>query len=126
MLVLFGIDGTLLIRAHVEHRHALADAVREVWGADDPGPIAVPAAGRTDGEIAREICLLGGVSAEAIDERAADFRAACATAYARRCPRDLRDRLAPHAGDVLQALSARPAVRLSLVTGNLETVARLK
>src|SRR3954454_5718981 len=126
MLVLFDIDGTLLIRAHVEHRHALADAVREVWGADDPGPIAVPAAGRTDGEIAREICLLGGVSADSIDAKAADFRAACATAYARRCPPDLRDRLAPHVEEVVQALAARTATKLSLVTGNLEAVARLK
>ena len=126
MLVLFDIDGTLLIRAHVEHRHALADAVREVYGVTDPGPAAVPAAGRTDGEIAREICLLGNVSADDIDARAADFRAACATAYARRCPPDLADRLAPHVGDVLRALSAEQGVRLSLVTGNLEAVARLK
>jgi phosphoglycolate phosphatase-like HAD superfamily hydrolase len=126
VLVLFDIDGTLLIRAHVEHRHALADAVREVWGVADPGPAAVPAAGRTDGEIAREICLLGGVDAARIDAGADDFRAACAGAYARRCPPDLRDRLAPHASDVLSALAARPGVQLSLVTGNLEAVARLK
>jgi len=126
VLLLFDIDGTLLLRAHVEHRHALADAVREVWGATDPGPAAVPAAGRTDGEIAREICLLGGVAADRIDAGADDFRAACARAYARRCPPDLRDRLAPHAVDVLSALAARPGVRLSLVTGNLEAVARLK
>src|SRR3954470_23210885 len=126
MLVLFDIDGTLLLRAHVEHRHALADAVREVWGAADPGPAAVPAAGRTDGEIAREICLLGGVSADNIDAGAADFRAACARAYARRCPPDLRDRLAPRAEPVLTDLAARDGVRLSLVTGNLEAVARLK
>jgi phosphoglycolate phosphatase len=126
VLLLFDIDGTLLLRAHVEHRHALAEAVHEVWGADDPGPAAVPAAGRTDGEIAREICLLGGVAAERIDASADDFRAACARAYARLCPPDLRDRLAPHAPRVLQALSAHPGVRLSLVTGNLEAVARLK
>jgi phosphoglycolate phosphatase len=126
VLVLFDIDGTLLLRAHVEHREALADAVREVWGVDDPGSSAVPAAGRTDGEIAREICLLGGVDAARIDAGADDFRAACATAYARRCPADLRDRLAPHAERVLSALAARPGVRLSLVTGNLEAVARLK
>src|SRR3954447_2882272 len=126
MLVLFDIDGTLLLRAHVEHRHALADAVEEVYGATDPGPRAVPAAGRTDGEIAREICLLGGVSAERIDDGAADFRAACARAYARRCPPDLRDRLAPGVERVLDELAERAGVRLSLVTGNLETVARLK
>jgi phosphoglycolate phosphatase-like HAD superfamily hydrolase len=126
VLLLFDIDGTLLLRAHVEHRHALADAVHEVWGVIDPGPAAIPAAGRTDGEIAREICLLGGVSAERIDAGNDDFRAACARAYARRCPPDLRDRLAPHARDVLQTLAARPGVRLSLVTGNFEAVARLK
>src|SRR3954470_20210418 len=97
MLVLFDIDGTLLLKAHVEHRHALADAVREVWGVSDPGPAAVPAAGRTDGEIAREICLLGGWSAERIDAATAEFRAAGARAYARRCPPDLTHRLAPHA-----------------------------
>jgi phosphoglycolate phosphatase len=126
MLVLFDIDGTLLLRAHVEHRFALADAVQEVWGATDPGPAAVPAAGRTDGEIAREICLLGGVGATRFDEAADEFRAACARAYARRCPPDLRDRLAPHAERALNALANRDGTTLSLVTGNLEAVARLK
>jgi phosphoglycolate phosphatase-like HAD superfamily hydrolase len=126
VLILFDIDGTLLLRAHIEHRHALGDAVTEVWGVEDPGPAAVPAAGRTDGEIAREICLLGGVAAERIDSGAADFRAACARAYARRCPPDLRDRLAPHAEDVLTRLASAGDTTLSLVTGNLEAVARLK
>jgi len=126
MLVLFDIDGTLLLKAHVEHRHALADAVHDVWGVADPGPAAVPAAGRTDGEIAREICLLGGVSAERIDDATAEFRAACAAAYARRCPPDLTDRLAPHASEALAELAGRDRTTLSLVTGNLEAVARLK
>jgi phosphoglycolate phosphatase len=126
VLILFDIDGTLLLRAHLEHREALADAVGEVWGVADPGPDAVRAAGRTDGEIAREICLLGGVAAERIDAGRDAFRAACARAYARRCPPDLRDRLAPHAPELLAALAGRDGVRLSLVTGNLEAVARLK
>jgi len=126
VLILFDIDGTLLLRAHVEHRHALADAVLEVWGVRDPGPEAVRAAGRTDGEIAREICVLGGVAAERIDAGRAAFRAACTAAYARRCPDDLRDRLAPHAARVVAGLAAHDGVRLSLVTGNLEAVARLK
>ena len=124
VLLLFDIDGTLLLRAFAEHRRALAEAVEEVWGATDPGPAAVPAAGRTDGEIAREICLLAGVGAEQIDARAAEFRAACARAYLRVCPPDLR--VAPHVRRVLAELHARPGVRLSLVTGNLESVARLK
>jgi len=126
VLLLFDIDGTLLIRAHVEHRLALAEAVREVWGAVDPGPAAVPAAGRTDVEIAREICLLADVSAARFDDGSDAFRAACPRAYARLAPADLRDRLAPDAQRVLTDLAARPGVRLSLVTGNLEAVARIK
>jgi phosphoglycolate phosphatase-like HAD superfamily hydrolase len=66
------------------------------------------------------------VSAARIDGGAADFRAACARAYARRCPPDLRDRLAPGVEGVLADLAAHDGVRLSLVTGNLESVARLK
>jgi phosphoglycolate phosphatase len=125
VLLLFDIDGTLLLRAHVEHRQALADAVREVWGVTDPGGAAAPAAGRTDGEIARHICVLGGVDAALVDAGADDFRAACAEAYARRCPADLRDRLAPGVPDTLAELVARGGI-LSLVTGNLEPIARLK
>src|SRR3954471_15555862 len=93
VLILFDIDGTLLLRAHLEHREALADAVREVWGVRDPGPDAVRAAGRTDGEIAREICVLGGVAAERLAPSAtrsgprarrptrAAARLTCATAW---------------------------------------------
>jgi phosphoglycolate phosphatase-like HAD superfamily hydrolase len=126
VLMLFDIDGTLLRRAHVEHRIALAEAVREVWDAVDPGDSAVPAAGRTDVAIARDICLLGGVTAAHFDERLDDFFGACATAYDRRAPADLRDRHVPHVEEVLAELAARPGVRLSLVTGNLEAVAWMK
>ena len=126
MLLLFDIDGTLLLRAHVEHRLALSEAVREVWGAEDPGAPAIVAAGRTDIEIAREICLLGGVSAAHFDDGRDPFREACARAYDRLAPPDLRDRLAPQVAAVLADLADRPGVRLSLVTGNLEAVARMK
>ncbi|MEA2319771.1 MAG: phosphoglycolate phosphatase [Solirubrobacteraceae bacterium] len=126
MLLLFDIDGTLLLRAFVEHRHALAEAVEQVWGVTDPGPSAIQAAGRTDGEIAREICLLGGVGADHIDAGREQFRIACAEAYARRCPPDLRDHVAPGVVGALEAFAARPGTILSLVTGNLEAVARLK
>jgi phosphoglycolate phosphatase-like HAD superfamily hydrolase len=126
VLLLFDIDGTLLIRAHVEHRLALAEAAREIWGAVDPGPAAVPAAGRTDIEIAREICLLASVTAAHFDDGMPAFGAACARAYAHLAPADLHDRLAPDAQRVLTDLAGRAGVRLSLVTGNLEAVARIK
>src|SRR4051794_15541142 len=63
VLLLFDIAGPLLPRAHADPRRPRAGAVGEIWGAEDPGAPAVVAAGRTDIEIAREICLLGGVSA---------------------------------------------------------------
>jgi phosphoglycolate phosphatase-like HAD superfamily hydrolase len=126
VLLLFDIDGTLLLRAHVEHRLALAEAVREVWSAVDPGNDAVPAAGRTDVAIARDICLLGGVVAADFDDGLDAFFAVCARAYDRIAPDDLRDRHAPHAEAALTDLAARPGVRLALVSGNLEAVARMK
>src|SRR4051794_41833393 len=86
VLILFDIDGTLLLRAHLEHREALADAVREVWGVRDPGPDAVRAAGRTDGEIAREICLLGGGAAGRLDARPGAVPPAGAQGHAPRRP----------------------------------------
>jgi phosphoglycolate phosphatase-like HAD superfamily hydrolase len=47
-------------------------------------------------------------------------------AYARLCPPDLSDYVAPGMPAVLDALVTRDGVRLGLLTGNLEPVARLK
>jgi phosphoglycolate phosphatase-like HAD superfamily hydrolase len=126
VLLLFDIDGTLLLRASDAHRDAVHEALRAVYGIRDPIAAPVEAAGRTDGEIAREICLLSGVSAERFDDGRDDFRAACVAAYARLCPDDLSAHVAPGIADALAALDARDDVQLSLLTGNLEPIARLK
>jgi phosphoglycolate phosphatase-like HAD superfamily hydrolase len=55
-----------------------------------------------------------------------DFKRAAAEEYAVRCRSDLRSFVAPGVPDVLAALAERPGVRMSLVTGNLEPIARLK
>ena len=122
MLLLF--DGTLLLRAADAHREALHEAITEVWSVPDPAAVHVEAAGRTDLEIAREILLLSGVDRD-VEERLDDFRAAAAEAYVRRCPADLSERVAPGVPAVLGALAADGHV-LSLVTGNLEPIARVK
>ena len=71
--------------------------------------------------------LAAGVSDPQIDERADAVRAATAEVYAQLCPADLSAKVAPGMVSLLEALVARPdAFRLSLVTGNLEPVARLK
>jgi phosphoglycolate phosphatase len=124
-LLLWDIDGTLLLKASFEHAQAIHAAIERVYGVAIPDA-RVEAAGRTDFAIARSILALAGVSAERVDERLADLRAAAVEEYARRVPADLSDHVAPHVPEVLEQLSARGDVRHSLVTGNLEPIARMK
>ncbi|HEX2084864.1 MAG TPA: haloacid dehalogenase-like hydrolase [Solirubrobacteraceae bacterium] len=126
MLLLFDIDGTLLISATDDHRDAVHAALRRVWHVEDPAAARIDPAGRTDPEIARAILLQSGVSADRIDARMRDFKRVAAQEYARLCRLDLSPFVAPGVVDVLAALAERPGVRLSLVTGNLEPIARLK
>jgi phosphoglycolate phosphatase-like HAD superfamily hydrolase len=115
-----------MLRASDAHRDALHAALREVHGIVDPGAAHVAPAGRTDGEIARAIALQSGVSAARLDERAAAVREVCCREYALRVPDDLSERVAPGIPDLLAELDRREDVRLALVTGNYEPVARLK
>ncbi|MEA2340156.1 MAG: phosphoglycolate phosphatase [Solirubrobacteraceae bacterium] len=124
MLLLFDIDGTLLLTASGEHREALHDGVREVYGVDVPDEY-VATAGRTDRAIARSILELAGLDGARIDQDADAWCAASCRAFARRCPPELRGAVAPGAVAALEELRAA-GHELSLVTGNLEPIARLK
>lgn len=124
-LLLWDIDGTLLLKASMEHAQAIHAAIERVYGVDIPEG-RVEAAGRTDFAIARSILTLAGVSAGRIDERLGDLRAAAVEEYARRVPADLSAHVAPHVPEVLDELARRAGVRHSLVTGNLEPIARMK
>lgn len=127
MLLLFDIDGTLMKGASGAHASALCQALQNVHGVDVGGvKLAVSAAGRTDGEIARLYLLEAGVSAERIDERAADVREECCRLYAGLCPADLSEMVVRGMPQLLESLGARDDRRLSLVTGNFEGVARMK
>ena len=129
MLLLFDIDGTLLSGATEAHRDALHAALREVHAVQSAAELrpGVSPAGRTDGEIARMLLLLAGVSAKRIDEGAEDVREITCREYARRCPRDLSHTVIPGVSELLSALAARPdPPRLALLTGNFEPIARLK
>lgn len=124
MLLLFDIDGTLLLKASAEHKAALEEAICTVHH------IAIPAgrvetAGRTDAAIVRSILTLAGVDAKRVDDRMGELRAVSCEAYARRCPEDLRATVSPGMHEVLDALDDAGHV-LSLVTGNFEAIARLK
>ncbi len=128
LLLLFDIDGTLVGAATEAHRDALHQALSTVHGVPIPGLAAFPVtpAGRTDGEIARMLLLAAGIPIARIDERADAVRQACARAYARLCPADLSHTVLPGVGELLRCLSERRDVRLALLSGNYEPVARLK
>src|SRR3954471_7648405 len=123
LLLLFDIDGTLLQRASVEHAQALREAAGEVHGVDLLSVDAVEYAGRTDLAIMRDLLALAGVS----QVRREEAVQAAVEAYERLCPADLSAKVAPGMVELLSELSARSdEFRLSLVTGNLEPIARLK
>ena len=127
MLLLFDVDGTLLGGATGEHSRALKAALKEVHGVDPDGlGLHIEAAGRTDNEIARLVLLEAGIPARQIDARRHDVRTACCRIYARLCPPSLADKVLPGIPDLLAWLQSQAGVRLSLVTGNFEPVARLK
>jgi phosphoglycolate phosphatase len=127
MLVLFDIDGTLVRGASGAHATALRQALENVHGVSVEGiRLTGSAAGRTDGEIARLYLLEAGVSAERIDERAADVREECCRLYSILCPSDLSDMVVEGIPELLESFSGRDDLTLSLVTGNFESVARIK
>lgn len=126
VLLLFDIDGTLLLKASREHAEALHAALRRIHLLEEIPTGKIEAAGRTDDAIARSILTLAGVPAERVDDRARDVRAMACAEYQHRCPADLRAHLAPGVPEVLDVLAARPDVDLALLTGNLDCIARLK
>ena len=103
------------------------DAAAEVHGTGSLDGHVVEAAGRTDMAIARDYLIAAGVPAAAIDVHAGEVARRAGARFARLCPADLSARVAPGIAELLEALDGRPGeFRLSLVTGNLEPVARLK
>lgn len=124
MLVLFDIDGTLLLRSSAEHAAALREALASVYGV--VATQQVPAAGRTDTAIARELAALGGVGSERFEDGLELFKAVTVARFEQLCPASLADRVAPGMRELLGTLDARTDVCCSLVTGNYEAVARLK
>ena len=92
-----------------------------------PDGQGVEAAGRTDGAIIRDLLATAGVPEEDFAARWVEVQAAAVEAFAELCLPDLSAYVAPGIPDLLGELSGREAdFRLSLVTGNLEPVARLK
>jgi phosphoglycolate phosphatase len=123
LLLLWDIDGTLVLRATGAHDAALRRAAGAVHGVALDG-VPVEVAGRTDAAIARDLLRRAGVDDAAIDARAAELAVAAVAAYEELCPPDLSAHVAPGVPEALAALA--PEHRQALVTGNLEPIARRK
>jgi phosphoglycolate phosphatase-like HAD superfamily hydrolase len=127
MLLLFDIDGTLLDGATPAVGEAMSAALEEVHGVDARAiRTEIETAGRTHGEIARAILLDAGVPAERIDALADRVRERCCQVSARLLPDDLSGAVLPGVRSLLDWLTERQDVRLALLTGNYEPIARLK
>jgi phosphoglycolate phosphatase-like HAD superfamily hydrolase len=123
-LLLWDIDGTLLLRASASHAAAVWDALREVHGLQDRALLRdQPMAGMTDGQIARDILTAAGVDPAEIDRHAPTVLERICTTYV---PGDLETHVSPGLEDALWRLWDRGDVVHSLVTGNFERVARRK
>jgi phosphoglycolate phosphatase len=127
VLVLFDIDGTLLEGTTQPVGEAMSAALRAVHGVDTSLiRTQIVTAGRTDGEIARAILLDAGVSAERIDALADRVRESCCQSSIRRLPDDLSAAVLPGVRELLSWLAEQEDVKLGLLTGNYEPIARLK
>ncbi len=127
MLLLFDLDGTLLDGTASPVGAAMAAALREVHGVDTSLiRTPIPTAGRTDGEIARAILLDAGIPADRIDACADRVRDRCCEWSARLIPDDISGSVLPGVRDLLSWLTEQEDVKLGLLTGNYEPIARLK
>ena len=127
MLILFDIDGTLLLGTPEAHTVALARAAAEVFAvpatADDV--VAISPGGRTDQEIARLLLRRHGVDDAAISAGLADWKRRAADLYPDLATRHAPQATAPGAAEALARTSGLGA-SLSLLTGNLEPIAHAK
>jgi phosphoglycolate phosphatase len=125
--VLFDIDGTLLEGTAQSVGEAMRSALKEVHGVDTSAiRTQIASAGRTHGEIARAILLDAGVSTERIDALADSVRDICCRSSARLLPDDLSRAVLPGVRELLDWLTKQEDVKLGLLTGNYEPIARLK
>jgi phosphoglycolate phosphatase-like HAD superfamily hydrolase len=127
-LALFDLDGTLLLSDGNQHGSAVVAALRDVYGVRLPHDAVarIRPWGKTDPRIAREVLQAAGVHAKAIDRRLGEWADAAASRFRRLVEKGTTEWiLRSGAAETLSALE-QSGVRLALVTGNLERIARMK
>jgi phosphoglycolate phosphatase len=123
-LFLFDVDGTL-VTARGAGRLAIGHALASTYGTT--GAIEVyDFRGKTDQRIVWDLMQGAGLD----DGRIADGLAACFEAYVSELQRLIGDgsrvTIMPGVGELVRTLSARPDAVVGLLTGNIETGARVK
>jgi phosphoglycolate phosphatase-like HAD superfamily hydrolase len=128
LLVLFDIDGTLLLDDEYAHGRAMVRAMRDVWGVDLPDDVVrrVDPWGKTDLRIAREAVATAGVGEAGFRERQAAWIGEASCAF-QDVAEAVADRWLMREG-VASALArlAESRMRLTLLTGNLRPIAEEK
>lgn len=123
-VVLFDIDGTLMLSGGAGAR-ALTRALGEVFGLTDP-LTGVRLNGQTDPQIVLDALERAGKKDAAHPERLDTVTERYLEYLAGEIHHSEKARVLPGVVALLDALAARPDVKLGLVTGNLERGARIK
>lgn len=121
MLILFDIDGTLLLSKRAGLR-AMQTAARELYG-DHVTFDGVDFAGRLDPLIWNDVAANHGIDAEVEHDR---FRQAYARHLRILFDQEALARLLPGVKELIEALQQREAITLGLLTGNYPETGRMK
>lgn len=123
-LILFDIDGTLL-SAGGAPRRAFQRALNQFFGTD--GAAATDDfSGKTDPQIVYDLMTAAGFGNNHIAERIAAVFESYVAGLAAELETETGHRLLPGVAELVPRLAEDPRVVLGLVTGNIETGARLK
>ena len=128
LLVLFDIDGTLLVDDAHAHRRALAEALGSVYAVELPEDAIerVQPWGKTDLQIAREALRAAGLEDRAINRQLHGWATLASRLFVPAAAAAGTGKGArPGLAEALERL-ARAGMRLTLLTGNLRMIAAVK
>lgn len=124
-LILFDIDGTLLLMKSKVSRKLFADMIIKVFGKEIPITAMPDFAGMTDLQILKEIAEKIGIKTEELHRSLEDIWNSLLEDFLPYCTSDYID-LLPGVKELIHRLSVNADVQLGLLTGNFKDHAYLK